>query len=74
MRVMSPHDHGGIKTSVTSMKYSGMPFSSIKLKKMLGMSDEQGTNWIWDRNQLIPGVDIPKPVPLFKKLDIDSED
>jgi len=54
-----------------------MPFSSIKLKKMLGISDEQGTNWIWDRNQLIPGVDIPKPVPLFKKLDeliIEEED
>jgi methionyl-tRNA synthetase len=54
-----------------------LPFSSIKLKNMLGLIDTKTPSWEWDRNALIPGGLIKKPDPLFKKLDdliVEAED
>ena len=46
-----------------------LPFSSIKLRRMLGFSDDETSNWTWNQNDVIPGSSIEKPEPLFKKLD-----
>ena len=54
-----------------------LPFSSIKLRRMLGFSDDETSNWTWNQNDVIPGSSIEKPEPLFKKLDevvIETED
>ena len=54
-----------------------LPFSSIKLKSMLGFSDDKTSNWTWNQNDLMPGTPIEKPDLLFKKLDdvvIETED
>jgi methionyl-tRNA synthetase len=54
-----------------------LPFSSIKLRRMLGFSDDKTSNWTWNQNDVIPGSSIEKPDPLFKKLDdvvIETED
>ena len=42
---------------------------------MLGYQDEVTlSGWSWDPDDLVSGSILPKPKPLFKKLDIDSED
>ena len=44
---------------------------------MLGFPETKPSNWVWDRNDIIPGISIDKPAPLFKKLDdeiIETED
>ena len=54
-----------------------LPFSSMKLKNMLGFSNTNSSNWEWGHNDVIPGNPIKKPDPLFKKLDdliIEAED
>tara|TARA_Y100001970_G_C13951244_1_gene708347 strand:- start:175 stop:879 length:705 start_codon:yes stop_codon:yes gene_type:complete len=40
-----------------------LPFSSEKLDELLGKSEG------WKRNPLSPGMPIPKPEPLFKKVE-----
>ena len=52
-----------------------LPFTAEKLHLMLGYQDEVTlSGWSWDPDDLVSGSILPKPKPLFKKLDIDSED
>ncbi len=43
-----------------------LPFSSEKLDELLGKPEG------WQRNQLLPGLPIPKPKPLFKKVETEK--
>ena len=55
-----------IKTAL----YPFLPFSSEKLHRMLGLSGTiQETGWRWEPDALSPDRNLPKPEPLFVKLD-----
>ncbi len=43
-----------------------VPFTSAKLDALLGIPDG------WQRVELVPGTPIPKPEPLFAKIDLDA--
>ena len=62
-----------IKTAL----YPFLPFSSEKLHGLLGLSGTvQETGWCWEPDGLKPDQSLPKPEPLFVKLDeeiIDKE-
>jgi methionyl-tRNA synthetase len=50
--------------------YPFLPFSSEKLHGMLGFQGSvQDAGWMWDPHGLRPGQVLPKPEPLFAKLD-----
>ena len=50
--------------------YPFLPFSSEKLHLMLGLEGSiQDNAWTWDSDQIQPNVLLPKPTPLFTKLD-----
>jgi methionyl-tRNA synthetase len=49
-----------------------LPFSSEKLHGLLGWQDtvaDQG----WARRELLAGQELPKPTPLFVKLEVPAE-
>jgi len=47
-----------------------LPFSAEKLHMLLGLEGTvQDEGWRWSQDALKPGVDLPKPEPLFIKLD-----
>ena len=54
--------------------YPFLPFTSQKLHNMLGYDDEIDViGWNWQPEDLVSGSVLPKPKPLFKKIDIDDE-
>ncbi len=47
-----------------------MPAASERLHALLGLSGSaEADGWRWDRRALVPGGALPKPTPLFAKLD-----
>ena len=47
-----------------------LPFSSEKLHAMLGLEGSlEDEGWCWDPDAIEPGQPIPRPEPLFAKLD-----
>ena len=54
--------------------YPFLPFTAEKLHGMLGYGDEiNSSGWNWQPDDLISGSILPKPQPLFKKIDIDED-
>ena len=54
--------------------YPFLPFTSAKLHNMLGYDNEiDSSGWSWQPEDLMSGSVLPKPQPLFKKIDIDDE-
>jgi len=52
-----------------------LPFTAEKLHFMLGYEDDITLyGWNWDPDDLGSGLVLPKPKPLFKKIEIDDED
>ena len=52
-----------------------MPFTSQKLHNMLGYDNKIDlVGWNWQPEDLISGAVLPKPKPLFKKIEIEDED
>jgi len=55
--------------------YPFLPFTSQKLHNMLGYDNEIDlVGWNWQPGDLVSGSVLPKPKPLFKKIEIDDED
>ncbi|SVB04885.1 uncharacterized protein METZ01_LOCUS157739, partial [marine metagenome] len=55
--------------------YPFLPFTSQKLHNMLGYDNEIDLGgWKWQPEDLVSGSVLPKPKPLFKKIEIDDED
>ena len=55
--------------------YPFLPFTSQKLHNMLGYDNKIDlVGWNWKPEDLISGAVLPKPKPLFKKIEIDDED
>ena len=53
-----------------TLLYPFLPFSSEKLHRMLGFQGGvQDAGWVWERDALVPGQELPVPEPLFVKLD-----
>ena len=56
--------------------YPFMPGTSEKLHGLLGLEGVKSEGWSWDQDALAPGSALPRPKPLFTKLDdsiIDEE-
>jgi methionyl-tRNA synthetase len=56
--------------------YPFMPGTSEKLHALLGLEGVKSEGWSWDQDALAPGSALPRPKPLFTKLDdsiIDEE-
>ena len=50
--------------------YPFMPGSSEKLHRMLGLENGvQDDGWSWNPCAVKPGTPLPRPMPLFRKLD-----
>ena len=50
--------------------YPFMPGTSEKIHGLLGLDQtREDPEWSWDRNALVPGRPLPRPAPLFTKLD-----
>ena len=55
--------------------YPFLPFTSQKLHNMLGYDNKIDlAGWNWQPEDLISGAVLPKPKPLFKKIEIEDED
>jgi len=55
--------------------YPFLPFTSETLHNMLGYESKSDSGgWNWQPEDLVSGSLLPKPKPLFKKIDIDDED
>ena len=55
--------------------YPFLPFTSETLHNMLGYESKSDSGgWNWQPEDLVSGSILPKPKPLFKKIDIDDED
>ena len=47
-----------------------LPFTSQRLHEMLGFDGSvEDRGWRWEQDALVPGQSLPKPEPLFTKLD-----
>ena len=50
--------------------YPFMPGTSEKLQRLLGLEGGAAEDgWRWDRDAIVPGNALPRPRPLFRKLD-----